>query len=96
MKSARCIEKNVSTCQPTTHLYELSEPYNDHSYVLVTVSTLPHCADDTHVLASTSNGGALPDPETGSFWVLAYFPDDTSHAAALSSLGYEVVSDGAD
>lgn len=90
MFQAKCLEKNVSTCPPTTHLYELSEPVMGHSHVLVTVSTLPHCADDTNVFASTPNGAALPDPNTGGFWIVAHFADDTSHVDALARLGYEV------
>lgn len=90
MPTATCLEENVSTCQPTTHLYALSEPYQDHTHVLVTVSTMPHCEDDTYVFASTANGGAIPDPETNSFWVLAHFADNTTHSDALGSLGYEV------
>ncbi|OZC50510.1 hypothetical protein CH289_15905 [Rhodococcus sp. RS1C4] len=55
------------------------------------MSTEPHCADDTNVFAATETGGALPNPVTGRWWILAHYPDDTPHDEALAELGYQVV-----
>ena len=91
--ATRTIE-NLSTLQPTSHLYELSEPFNGNTHVAVTVATLPNCPDEAIVLAADDTGAILPEPSQPRMWILHRAADRT-HAEALWDIGYEV-ADGAD
>ena len=83
--------ENLSTLQPTSHVYELSEPYGSEevAYLAVTVATLPNCPDEAIVLAADKTGAILQDPMQPSMWVIHRAPNRT-HAEALWDLGYEV------
>ena len=95
MPIATLTEENVSTMQPVTHLFELSEPYEERvTHVLVTVATNPHNADEAVVMAATSGGAAMPEASQLRLWVL-HRAENRTHAEALADLGYEV-TDGAD
>lgn len=92
MSTATRTIENLSTLQPTTHLYELSEPFNGNTHVAVTVATLPNCPDEAIVLAADSTGAVLPEPSQMRMWIL-HRATNRTHAEALSDIGYELAQE---
>ncbi|MGV8875507.1 MAG: DUF7572 family protein [Rhodococcus sp. (in: high G+C Gram-positive bacteria)] len=86
--ATRTIE-NLSTLQPTSHVYELSEPLNGNTHVAVTVATLPNCPDEAIVLAADETGAILSEPSQMRMWVL-HRAENRTHAEALADIGYEL------
>lgn len=93
MPTATMTIENLSTLQPTSHVYELSEPYgsDEVTHVAVTVATLPNCPDEAIVLAADETGAIRQNPTGPSMWILHRAPE-RSHAQALWDIGYEVVN----
>ncbi|OZE39109.1 hypothetical protein CH278_02165 [Rhodococcus sp. 05-2254-5] len=90
MPTATMTIENVSTLQPTSHLYELSPPLNGVTHVAVTVATLPNCPDEAIVLAADETGAIRQNPSQPIMWILHRAADRT-HAEALSDIGYELM-----
>lgn len=92
MADAIVIEENSACWQATTNIYRLDPPREGVDHVAVCVSTEPHCTDETIVFAATETGAARPHPDTGRWWILARYPDDTPHEQALAELGYTLTT----
>ncbi|MGB3771754.1 MAG: hypothetical protein WBA00_11485 [Rhodococcus sp. (in: high G+C Gram-positive bacteria)] len=90
MGDATLIQKDSVSWQATTNIYRLEPPHEGVDHVAICVSTELHCDDETIVFAATESGAARPHPETGRWWVLSRFPDDTPHEQALTKLGYDM------
>lgn len=84
--SATLIDVDTTPWPGDCHIYALTEPYEGHSHIAVSVFD-ENETTVTLVLPTTADGAQVPN-EAGALYALTQLPQ-TDHAAALSALGYQ-------
>lgn len=87
MAEATRTQQSMSWWAPGTDLFALSEPFNGHDHVAVTVAPT-----GTSVMPATERGASTPDPN--GFGLVAHrtwYPP-IPHAEALAELGYTLTT----
>lgn len=77
--------KHIESMRGAAHLYELSEPLEEHQYVVVSAVNVPFGGPETYIFPADREGNIINWGELD-----GSFKGALDHSRALKNAGYEV------